>query len=69
MPLSEKKKASNKKWDSANLDRLSFAVPKGMKTLIEAHAKSKGKSINGLINSLLLDDMGLSEWPEKRDEE
>jgi hypothetical protein len=40
-----------------------------MKTLIEAHAKSKGKSINGLINSLLLDDMGLSEWPEKRDDE
>ena len=63
------KKASNKKWDANNLDRISYTVPKGKKTLIEAHAKSKGKSINGLINSLLLDDMGLSEWPEKRDEE
>ena len=69
MPLSEKKKASNKKWDSANLDRLSFAVPKGKKTLIEAHAKSKGKSVNALVNALLLDDMGLSAWSEKEDRE
>ena len=49
-------------------DRISITVPKGQKEAIEAHAKSNGKSINGLVNALLLADMGLSEWQEKQEQ-
>lgn len=40
---------------------LTIVVPKGQKQAIEAHAKSKGESINGLVNALLRADMGISE--------
>ena len=46
MALSEKKKASNRKWDANNLDRMSFTVPKGQKATVEAAAKEAGESIN-----------------------
>ena len=32
-------------------DRLAVTIPKGRKTTVEAHAKSKGLSVNGLITS------------------
>lgn len=38
-----------------------ITIPKGLKQAVEAHAKSKGESINGLVNALLRADMGLSE--------
>ena len=63
MALSEKKKASNKKWDSQNLDRMSFTVPKGQKATVEAAAKEVGESVNQYTQRALLARMGLSEWP------
>ena len=42
-------------------DRISVTIPKGQKQAVEAHAKSKGTSVNGLINDLLRADMGISE--------
>lgn len=42
-------------------DNLRVIVPKGRKADVEAHAKSKGESVNGLINALLRADMELSE--------
>ena len=47
-------------------DRISVTIPKGQKQAVEAHAKSKGTSVNGLINDLLRADMGGSEgdWKE-----
>lgn len=44
------RKEGNRKWDAANLDRISIAMPKGMKEKIKAHAESKGESVNGFIN-------------------
>ena len=48
-------------------DRISITIPKGRKSDVDAHAKSKGKSINGLVNALLMGDMGLSvdEWKKQ----
>lgn len=45
-------------------DRLAITIPKGKKSEVEAHAKAKGESINGLVNSLLKKDMAQSddEW-------
>lgn len=45
----EKKRASNEKWNAANLDRISIIVPKGDKDRIKAHAESRGESINKFI--------------------
>lgn len=42
-------------------DRLAITIPKGQKQAVEAHAKRKGESVNGLVNALLRADMGLSE--------
>lgn len=47
----EKKRISNQKWDAENLDRMSIALPKGMKEQIRGHATAMGdKSANAFIN-------------------
>ena len=58
------------KYNAANYDNLRIVVPKGRKQAVEAHAKAKGMSVNGLVNTLLRSDMGIpeGEWKEgKRD--
>ncbi len=49
MPLTEKKKASNAKWDSVNLKRMSLAVPVELHEKLTAHVKTTGESVNGFI--------------------
>ena len=51
-------------------DRLAVTIPKGRKTTVEAHAKSKGLSVNGLINTLLREDLNISEeeWKNATEE-
>lgn len=49
MALSAKKAASNKKWDAANLDRISIALPKGQRDTIKAAAAASGESVNAYI--------------------
>ena len=46
---SEAQKQSAKKWDAANLDRLSIALPKGHRDTIKAHAEARSESVNGFI--------------------
>jgi len=45
----EAQKKSAKKWDAANLDRMSIAVPKGKKDAIKAAATAAGESMNQYI--------------------
>lgn len=45
----EARKEGNRRWDAANLDRLSIALPKGSKEIIKAHAESMKESVNGFI--------------------
>lgn len=52
--------------NAALYDRLNIVVPKGQKQAVEAHAESKGESVNGLVNALLRADMGLSEQEWKQ---
>lgn len=68
MPISDKKKASNKKWDSANLDRMSYTLPKGQKATVQAAAAAAGESVNEYTQRALLARMGLKEWPDKAGE-
>ena len=46
----EAQKKSEQKWDAANLDRVSVAMPKGKKDIIKAHAEAHSESVNGFIN-------------------
>ena len=74
-PLSEARKRANKKWNDENMskkyDRIQLVVPKGRKADIDAYAKSRGESVNGLMNLLLRIDMGWSEdeWKRADDEQ
>ena len=45
----EAQKNSARKWDAANLDRLSLALPKGKKAEIQAAARQAGESVNQYI--------------------
>ncbi len=45
----EAKKNSNLRWDTANLDRMSLALPKGSRETIKAHAAGQGESTNAFI--------------------
>lgn len=49
----EAKKEGNRKWDAANLDRISVAIPKGRKAELQVMAKRLELSVNGLINKLI----------------
>lgn len=61
MPESQKyteaRKRGNRKWDAANLDRISVAVPKGQKEAIKAHAEARGESVNGFVNRAISEAM------------
>lgn len=45
----EKRKASNKKWDDANLKRMSLAVPAEMFQRMQAYVAQSGETVNGFI--------------------
>ena len=53
----EAQKQSALKWDSANLDRLSLALPKGSKERIRAHAVAHNESVNGFIGRAIKETM------------
>ena len=61
----EARKNNNRKWDAANMDRLSFTVPKGNKEAIQKAAAAMSVSVNQYVQSAILRSMGLEEWPAK----
>lgn len=58
MPVSEAQKRSAQKWDAANLDRVSIAMPKGMKDTTKAAATAAGESMNQYIIGAVEQRMG-----------
>ena len=59
----EAQKQSARKWDAANLDRISIAVPKGQKDVIKAHAEAHSESVNGFINRAIEETMERDNTP------
>lgn len=57
MALSDKKKASNAKWDSENLKRMSLAVPVEMHERMQSHIAQRGESMNGFIKRAINETM------------
>lgn len=56
---SDAQKKSARKWDAANLDRVSVAMPRGRKDAIRERAAAQGESMNGFINAAI--DSALSQ--------
>lgn len=42
-------------------DRLAITIPKGRKQAVEAFAKDRCKSVNGLVNDLLQNALGMTD--------
>lgn len=70
MAYTEAGKRATMKYVKENYDRLNIKVPKGRRVTVEAIAKARGESINGLVNSFLREAAGLSEdeWKQNPEE-
>ena len=74
MATSEARKRANKKWNDAHLneryDHLHVVLPAGRKANLDAFAREQGISTNGLVNSVLQRELGMSdeEWKAKEGE-
>ena len=53
----EARKEGNKRWDAANLDRISIALPKGSKEEIKSHVENMGESMNAFISRAITETM------------
>lgn len=62
---------ANNRYNAKAYDRLNIAIPKGRKEDVEEHARSKGETVNSLVNALLRADMGIedSNWKKQQPEE
>ena len=59
--------ASKNKYNAKVYDQLPIRVPKGKRALIDQFARSQGKSVNGMVNEMLYNAMGISEeeWKQR----
>ena len=46
-----------KKYDTEKVERITFRVPKGEKSIIQAFAAQKGESLSGFLNRLIREEM------------
>lgn len=60
----EAQKRSNRKWDAANLDRVSVAMPRGHKDAIRERAAAQGESMNGFINAAIDSAISAQDAPQ-----
>ncbi|MGJ4851127.1 hypothetical protein ACH6CV_12845 [Bacillota bacterium Meth-B3] len=59
--MAKKQTEWSRAYNEKAYDRLAITIPKGRKAAVEAHARGKGESVNGLVNGLLRADIGLTE--------
>lgn len=59
MAISEARHRANEKWNAKAYDEIKVRVPKGQKEKIQAFAESRGETVNGFINRLIADAMGV----------
>lgn len=53
MPASKAQQKAVSKYMKANYDEIKVRVPKGQKDTIQAHAATRGESVNGFINRVI----------------
>lgn len=52
------------KYVKSNYDRLELTVPKGRKEEIKAFAAAQGETVNGFVNRLINEAMGVNKTDE-----
>lgn len=57
MPISESRRRANNKYNKEKVECLYFRVPIGRKSIIQAHAKKRGESVNAFINRAVNETM------------
>ena len=69
--MSKTSSAVKNRYNEKVYDRLAIVLPKGRKEAVEAFAESHGLSVNGLVNLLLRDALGVSaeEWKNQAEAE
>ena len=57
------------RYISKSYDRLNLIIPAGRKADCDAYAAAHGTTLNGLVNQLLQETLGMSteEWKRKED--
>ena len=66
MPASKAQQRAVAKYMAANYDEMKIRVPKGRRADFDAYAKEQGESVNGLVNRLMREAIGMSEEDWKR---
>ena len=56
------------RYNAKAYDRVSIMLPKGRKADVEALARERGESVNGLVNGLLREISGMTDEQWKRTE-
>ena len=60
--------AVKQRYNEKAYDRLAITNPKGQKATVQAAAEREKESINSYTNKALLARMGLTAWPEAKEE-
>ena len=68
MAISEARHRANEKWNAKAYDEIKVRVPKGDKEKIQAFAQQSGETVNGFINRLIGDAMGVDKTTEASDD-
>lgn len=61
--------AVKQRYNEKAYDRLAITIPKGQKATVQAAAEQEGESINSYTNKALLARLGITTWPEAKEEE
>ena len=64
MAISEARHRANEKWNAKAYDEIKVRVPKGEKEKIQAFAEARGETVNGFINRLIQEAMGVDKTAE-----
>ena len=68
MAISEARHRANEKWNAKAYDEIKVRVPKGDKEKIQAFAQQSGETVNGFINRLIVEAMGVDKTAEASDD-
>ena len=68
MAISEARHRANEKWNAKAYDEIKVRVPKGDKEKIQAFAQQSGETVNGFINRLIGEAMGVDKTAAASDD-
>ena len=68
MAISEARHRANEKWNAKAYDEIKVRVPKGDKERIQVFVQENGETVNGFINRLIAEAMGVDKTAESNDD-